>query len=188
MCQQPPHIEAGSVVLAMSTTSIVRTSDCLYVCMCVYMCVYDPMEGHTVLAAIHHSWLLADLAPSPQVQNKDVIVLKPHPHHTPWPPLGRTQLKLRKKWTTLTCGVKCGDTVWYHQSGLSQILSSFVWLQSFCQLSIEVNLYTQERLHSSPINSNINSMSSSNPTSINHWKLQPAINHIIKQTQINEYC
>ena len=50
--------------------------------MCAYMCVYDPMEGHTVLATIHHSWLLADFAPPPQMHNKDVIVLEPHPHHT----------------------------------------------------------------------------------------------------------
>ena len=48
--------------------------------MCVYMCVYDPMEGHTVLAAIHHSWLLPP--PPPQVHNKDVIVLDPYSHHT----------------------------------------------------------------------------------------------------------
>ena len=31
----------------------------LYVHMCVYMCVFEPMEDHTVLATIHHSWLLA---------------------------------------------------------------------------------------------------------------------------------
>ena len=56
---------------------------CVYMCVYVFTCVYDPMENHTVLAAIHHSWLLADFAPlPPQVHNKDVIVLEPHPHHT----------------------------------------------------------------------------------------------------------
>jgi len=42
-----------------------------FVCMCFY----------TVFATIHHSWLLA-MPPPPQVHNKDVIVVKPHPHHT----------------------------------------------------------------------------------------------------------
>ena len=52
---QPPHIEAGSIVLVMSTTSMsIPLIACTFVHMCVYMCVYDPMEGHTVLAAIHH--------------------------------------------------------------------------------------------------------------------------------------
>ena len=60
--------------------------------MCVYMCVYDPMEGHTVLATIHHSWLLADFAP-PLMHNKDVIVLEPHAHHTLLPSfIGRTDI------------------------------------------------------------------------------------------------
>ena len=63
--------------------------------MCVYMCVYDPMEGHTVLATIHHSWLLPP--PPPQVHNKDVIVLEPYSYHTLLASFGEdTQLKLRK--------------------------------------------------------------------------------------------
>ena len=36
-----------------------------------------------------------------------------------WSHLGEdTQLKRRKKLTTITCGVKCRDTAWCHSSGL----------------------------------------------------------------------
>ena len=48
----------------------------------------------------------------PQVLNKDAIVLEPHSHHTLLASyIGR--LKLRKKWTTLTCAVTCRETVCY---------------------------------------------------------------------------
>ena len=98
VCAKSHPIEPGSIVLAMSTTSIVRTSDCLYIIcshLCLHVCVYDIMEGHTVLAAIHHSWLLPP--PPPQVHNKGVIVLDPYSHHTLLASFGEdTQLKLRK--------------------------------------------------------------------------------------------
>ena len=48
VCVNSHPIEAGSVVLAMSTTSIVCISDCLYIiCLHVrlHVCVYDSMEG-----------------------------------------------------------------------------------------------------------------------------------------------
>ena len=55
----------------------------------------------------------------PQVLNKDAIILEPRPHHTLLASyIGR--LKLRKKWTTLTCAVKCRTL--FAISGLSTFL------------------------------------------------------------------
>ena len=39
VCAKSQPIEPGSIVLAMSTTSIVRTSDCLYI-ICSHVCLH----------------------------------------------------------------------------------------------------------------------------------------------------
>ena len=39
VCANSHPIEPGSIVLAMSTTSIVRTSDCLYI-ICPHVCLH----------------------------------------------------------------------------------------------------------------------------------------------------
>ena len=50
--------------------------------------------------------------------DKDVIVLEPHPHHILLASFGKDTAETEEGSTTLTCGVKCKDTVCCHSIGL----------------------------------------------------------------------
>ena len=112
MCLYNDPMEANSSLLLIA---------CLLACMFTSAHTNARIERPKVIFLSHLSALhtvmysitcrtLADLAPFPLRWMTRMIDC--HTHTTPsWPPLGRTQLKLRKKWTTLTCDVKCRDTV-----------------------------------------------------------------------------
>ena len=100
---QPPH--RGRCV--MSITSIVHTSDCVYMHI-LYMQERTKRIKYTYyisyIASLTFFLSLCVLIAFPlQLHDKDVIGLEPHPHHTLLALLwgGHMQLKLRQTSTTL---------------------------------------------------------------------------------------